>query len=153
MLCVCCETRWWASKDGSKSTVQRVFTSAAEKATFPGTTSVTAATVQGGKNVKASQWGRLLGLHPAPPQKMQSHSRTGNEEFSESAVIVQHWKTVLSPSVAQLSLQLSTSFQNCFHVTVCPQDTYTPLCRWWKDGNLLVGLWWSNYVDGWGWKM
>lgn len=94
-------------RQGSKSTVQRLFTSAAEKASFPDTNSVTAATVRGGKNVKPSQWGRLLGLHPAPPQKRQSHSRTGNKEFSEGAVMIQLWKTVLShsPGVAQLSLQ------------------------------------------------
>lgn len=49
MLCVSRDEMMSQQRQGSKSTVKLVFTSAAEKATFLDTNSVTAATVQGGK--------------------------------------------------------------------------------------------------------
>lgn len=113
---------------------------------------MTAATVQGGKNVNASQWGRLLGLHPAPPQTRQSHLRTGNKEFSKGAVMIQHWKTVLFPGVAQLCFNDQLPFRSAFMSLMSPENINTPLCRWWKEQSscrfVMIKLcWWLGLIN------
>lgn len=149
MLCVCREMRWWASKDRGQNQQCSLCLPVRLRKQLSWTQTVWLQRLC--KGAKRSQRGWLLALHPAPPQTRQSHSRTGNKEFSEGAVMIHHRKTVLSPGTAQLSLQLKLLFRSAFIPLVSPEDMCTLLCRCWKDCNLLVGLWWSNYVDGWRW--
>lgn len=68
-------------RQGSNPTGRRVLTNAAEKANFADKL-CDCSDCSRGQNVRVSQWGWLLGLHPALPRKRRGHSRTGNNELS-----------------------------------------------------------------------
>lgn len=151
MLCVCREMRWWASKDRGQNQQCSLCLPVRLRKQLSWTQTVWLQRLF--KGAKRSQRGRLLALHPAPPQTRQSHSRTGNKEFSEGAVMIHHKKTVLSPGTAQLSLQLKLPFRSAFMPLVSPEDMCTLLCRCWKLQSscriVMVKLcWWVALING-----
>lgn len=147
MLCVCCEMRWWASKDRGQNQQCSVCLPVRLRKHLSQTQTVWLQRLfEGAKMLNqvngADCWVCIPRLHRKGKAIQELETRSFPKAqlwFSSGKLFCLILQALPSSRFNDLSLQLA--FRSALMSLVAPEDIYTLLCRWWKDNNLLEGLW------------